>query len=333
MKKLHVAVIGAGYWGPNIIRNLLKVSSVSKLYVCDIQKSKLVSLKKEFPNISITQDYDDVLKDQQIAAVIIATPIQSHYALAKKALEAGKHVLIEKPMTVTSRESKDLLILAKKRKRVLMVGHTFVYSESVKKIKDAIKQNELGKIYYYDSTRINLGLMQKDSNVVWDLAPHDLAIVSHLFPGKIISVQAFGSSFISKQIEVAHIFLQYEKNISVHIHVSWLSPVKIRSILIGGSKKMVVYNDIEPSEKIKIYDKGIIPSPNEITPFAPAYRSGDVVIPRLEQKEALFTELTHFIDCIIENKTPITDGEDGLRVVQLLEAIDKALRTHKQILL
>lgn len=333
MKKINIAVVGLGYWGPNIIRNLLKVSQVYQVYGCDIQKNKLNSIKRDFPNVITTNDYDSLLNLKELDAVIIATPISSHFRLALKALNAGKHVLIEKPMTTKSQEARKLIKLAKKMKKTLMVSHTFVYSAAVRKIKNLVENKEIGEVYYYDSTRINLGLIQEDSNVVWDLAPHDLSIVNYLFPQKLISVQAFGSSFISRKHELAHIFLLYENNLSVHINISWLSPVKIRSVLIGGSRKMIVYNDIEPSEKIKIYDKGVIPSRSLVTPFSPAYRSGDVIIPRLEQVEALFAEVSHFADCILKHEKPITSGEDGLKVVSILEAIEKALSTHRQILL
>lgn len=333
MKKINVAVIGMGYWGPNIIRNLLKVPQISKIYGCDIQKNKLNILKKNFPNVIATNDYILLLNQKKIDAIVIATPIKTHFDLAKKALNAKKHVLVEKPMTTKSEEAKKLIELSKKTRKILMVGHTFVYSESIQKIKDLIQNKKIGKIYYYDSTRINLGLIQKDLSVIWDLAPHDLSIVNYLFSEKPISVQAFGSSFIAGKYELAHIFLRYENNISVHIHISWLSPVKIRSILIGGSKKMIVYNDIEPSEKIKIYDEGTIPSLSAITPFSPAYRSGDIIIPQLEQKEALLTEVSHFADCILKHKKPITSGEDGFKVIFILEAIEKALSTHREVLL
>lgn len=332
MKKHSIAVIGIGYWGPNIVRNLLKISSIKDIYVCDIKKDNLFRIKKNFPNI-ITTSLSALLSNKKITAAIIATPIESHFYLAKKVLSVQKHALVEKPITASAKETQELINLAKKQKKILMVGHTFVYSEAIKKIKETLNAKKLGKIYYYDSTRINLGLLQKNVNVVWDLAPHDLSIINYLFSEKVLSVQAFGSKFIEGNYEMAHIFLRLEKNISAHIYISWLSPVKIRSILIGGNKKMISYNDIEPTEKIKIYDKGIIPSPKSITPFSPAYRSGDVIIPRLEQNEALFNQLSHFIECIENNIKPLTDGYSGLYVVKLLEAINKSLETKTEIFL
>lgn len=332
MKKteINIAVIGLGYWGPNIVRNLLKNPAVSKVYCFDIDKTKLKKIHKEFPNTHITSSLESIINEKNIDSVIIATPISSHFALAKKALQANKHVLLEKPMTSTSKEAIELISLAKKNKRILMVGYTFVYSSPVKKIKELIDSNQLGKIYYYDSTRVNLGLIQSDTNVIWDLACHDLSILNYLFSAKPISVQASASKFINKtNYEIANLIITYENNITAHINVSWLSPVKLRSIIVGGSEKMVVWNDIEPSEKIKIYDKGVIQS--DITPFSPAYRSGDIVIPKLDQTEALYAELSHFLDCIRYEKKPITSGEDGLKTIKLLEAIENALITHKKI--
>lgn len=235
-------------------------------------------------------------------------------------------------MTSSSKEAKELLLLAKKKKKVLMVGHTFVYSDAVQKIKKLITQKSFGKVLYFDSTRINLGKLRTDANVIWDLAPHDLSILTYLFSELPQKIQAAGSSHISKKnIEIAHIFLTYKNNVTAHIHTSWLSPVKIRNILIGGSQKMILYNDIEPSEKIRVYDKSVSLSPSDITPFAPAYRSGNVVIPAISQKEALYNQLVHFIDCIKNGKTPITDAEQGLKVVKLLEAIDTSVRKNTQI--
>jgi predicted dehydrogenase len=332
MKKITVAVIGLGYWGPNIIRNLLNVPHVSNVYVFDLQQVRISNIKKTFPNVIVSKDYSKILSLEEIDAVIIATPIETHFELAKKALIAKKHVLVEKPMTKSSKEAKKLISLSQKQNRTLMAGHTFVYSETIKKIKDVISKKELGKIYYYDSTRINLGLIQKESNVIWDLAPHDFSILNYIYSAKPLTVRAFGKSFIgNKNEEIAHIFVTYEGGITAHIHVSWLSPVKVRTILIGGSKKMIMFNDLEPSEKIRIYNKGVVIPASKITPFSPAYRSGDVIIPHIEQKEALFNELSHFVACIISNKTPITDGKAGLEVVKLLEASDLALKTNSVV--
>jgi predicted dehydrogenase len=334
MKRITVAVVGAGYWGPNIVRNFLKIPNVQIKYLCDIDRKKLTTFSSQYPNIIPTEDFQEILNDKKVDVVTIATPVSTHYDLAKRTLESNKHVIVEKPMTSTSDEANQLISLAIKQRKKLMVGHTFVYSEAVKKIFTYIRTRKLGKLYYYDSTRINLGLIQQDTNVIWDLAPHDLSILNYIFDAKPLSVQAFGSSYTNKKIEeVAHIIIKYEKNIHAHIHLSWLSPVKIRSILIGGSKKMVVYNDIEPSEKVRLYDKGVVIPTSKITPFAPAYRSGDVIIPRLEQTEALYNQLLHFVDCIVHDKKPLTDGTAGRDVVVLLEKINQALRSKKEVLL
>lgn len=332
VKKLRGAVIGLGYWGPNLVRNFLKLSSVEIRTVCDNSKKAIKKFKKEYPNISITSDYQEILNNQIIDFVAIATPLSTHFQLGKKALLSGKHVLIEKPMAENSEQAKELINLAKKKKKVLMVGHTFIYTEGIQKIKKLIKKKSFGKLLYFDSTRINLGKLRSDANVIWDLAPHDLSILIYLFPELPSSIQAMGSSHISKkQIEIAHIFLTYNKNITAHIHVSWLSPVKLRTILIGGSNQMIQYNDIEPSEKIKVYNKSVVINPEKITPFSPAYRSGSIYIPQLKQSEGLYTQLSHFIECIQKKKQPITHGEEGLKVVQLLEIIDKAMINNQTI--
>jgi predicted dehydrogenase len=334
MKTIHVAVIGLGYWGPNLVRNFLKIPGVKIKAVCDVSPKQIQNFKKEYQDIYVTTHYEEILNDPEISLVAIATPLKSHFILSKQALLSGKHVLIEKPMTETSKEAKELIRIAERMKKILMVGHTFVYTPAVQKIKKIISQKTFGKFLYYDSTRINLGRLQADTNVIWDLAPHDLAILMYLFSENPIRVQAIGSSHISKNnLEIAHIFLTYANNITAHIHVSWLSPVKIRNILIGGSNQMIHYNDIEPSEKIKIYNKSVILNTEEITPFAPAYRSGNVLIPAIEQKEGLFRELEHLITCIKTNTQPITNAYHGLKVIKLLEALDKSIFKSSQVTL
>lgn len=332
MSSINVAVIGHGYWGPNILRNFLKIPNVKVVAVCDLLKKNLTQVKNEHPQIVTTQDYNYILNNKNIDAVAISTPIATHYQLAKKTLLAKKHVLIEKPITKTTKEANHLIVLAERTNKILMSGHTFVYTEAVKKIKKYIDQKRLGDVYYYDSTRINLGRIQKDANVIWDLATHDMSILSYIIPEKPLSIQVFASSHIKKGLEdMAHIFIKYENNITAHIHVSWLSPVKIRMILIGGRKKMITYNDIEPSEKIKVYHKSIAIPISSITAFSPAYRSGPVKIPHLDQKEAVLTELKHFIYCIKNKKKPLTDAHEGRKVVALLEAADKALKSRSEV--
>lgn len=332
MKTINVAVIGLGYWGPNLVRNFSKIPGVQVVYGCDLMEKNLQNAVASFPFIKPTHDYHNVLQDREIDLIAVATPVSTHYVLAKDALLAGKHVLIEKPMTRTSEEGKDLIKIAKKNNRMIFVDHTFVYSAAVQKIKKILSKHRLGEVYYYDSTRINLGLLQSDINVIWDLAPHDFSILNYLFDAKPITLRAFGSSHVQKRhIEMAHIMITYDNNITAHVHLSWLSPVKIRTILIGGSNKMIVYNDIEPSEKIRVYDKSVTLSSAKITPFAPAYRSGDVYMPHLEQEEALYTEVKHLTHCLRQGKKPLTGGRQGLSVVRLLEASDQSLRLHKEI--
>lgn len=332
MQVINVAVVGLGYWGPNIVRNFLKLEGVKVVYGCDLLDKNLKNLSESFPTVKPTKNFEEVLQDKNIDLVSIATPIGTHFTLAKKALLAGKNVLLEKPITKTSKEAEELIELAKRENKLLAVGHTFVYSEPVKKIKEIISKGEIGKVYYYDSTRVNLGLLQADSNVIWDLAPHDLSILTYIFDEKPVSLQAFGTSFISgNKEEIAHIFIKYENKMIAHINLSWLSPVKIRNIFIGGSKKMIVYDDIEPTEKIKIYDRSISLTDIKVTPFAPAYRSGDILIPNLLQTEALFNELNHIVDCVRTKKEPLTDGDKGLQVVKLLEATDKALSLKSEV--
>jgi predicted dehydrogenase len=329
--KIRVAVIGLGYWGPNLLRNFLTIPNAEIVYGCDINSVSFKKLARLYPSVKFITDYKKIIKDESIDLITIATPLSTHYKLAREALIAKKHVLLEKPMTKTSKEAKELIGLARINKKTLMVGYTFVYSESVKKIKKLIDEKALGRIYYYDSVRINLGLIQNDINVIWDLACHDLSIINYLIKNKPVAVQAFGSKFIGKHEEIAHLIISYEGNITAHISVSWLSPVKIRTILVGGSKKMIVYDDISPNEKIKIYNKTIDYSPSKITPFAPAYRSGDIITPNISQNESLENELKHLVNCIIKNEKPLTDGVEGLKILKILEASDLSLKNKSTV--
>lgn len=331
MKKLKGAVIGLGYWGPNIVRNFLKIPDVELVSICDISKKSIENAKLSFPPMEMTTDPDKIFAKDEIDFVSIATPVSTHFELAFKALDSGKHVLLEKPMTLSSSEAKKLIKKAEIKNKILMVGHTFLYADSIQKIKKMIENKNFGEVLYFDSTRVNLGKFQSDVNVVWDLAPHDFSILQYLF-GSPQSIHVLGSSHISKKkLEIAHIYLKYTNNFICHIHVSWLSPLKIRSILIGGTKKMISYDDIAPSEKIKLYEKSVSINKSEVTPFSPAYRSGNVIIPHLSQKEALLTELEHFVYCIKKNKKPLSSGEDGLEVVKMLEACDKSLVMKKEV--
>jgi predicted dehydrogenase len=332
MNTIRVAVVGIGYWGPNIVRNFLKIPKVEVSCVCDLSVQNLSKFSASYPFIPVTRDYKKILKNKNIDLVAIVTPVVSHFTLAKQALLSKKHVLLEKPMTKTSDEAKELITLAQKQNRGIFVGHTFVYNGAIQMIKNYISSGKLGKILYFDSIRINTKLIRDDVNVIWDLAPHDLSIINYLFEKEPVSVSAFGTSRKDvKNREIAHLIISYPEDLTAHVHVNWLSPVKIRKILIGGSKRMIVYDDLEPSEKIRIYDENIPIKASLVTPFSPAWRSGDVLIPHFDETEALYKELLHFIDCLRNHKKPLTGGYEGLQVVKLLEASDKALKIRLEV--
>lgn len=333
MEKIRVAVIGYGYWGPNIVRNLLKLKDVN-VSVLEIDKKRRVEFRKNHPLLTLHNTIEEILTDITISAVIIATPPKSHFKLAKDVLLSRKHVLVEKPLTVKSSQTRTLIKVSEEQKRILMVGHTFVYSPAVTYLKKLISTKKLGSLYSYSSSRLNLGLFQRDVNVLWDLAVHDLSILDYLtgqFPKEITT---FGTSHVTKKIiEDATLFLRYKSGMTAQIHVSWLSPLKVRIINVVGSNKMALYNDIETSEKIKIYDKSVKISKNSLNPFAPAYRQGDINVPYLDQTEALYHQLNHFVSCIRKRKKPISDGKAGLRVIEILENAEKSLLKKKTITL
>ncbi len=331
---VRVAVVGAGYWGPNLIRNFYENDNVELVAVCDLDANRLAKIGKRYPNVRLTTDYSDLLLDSALDAIVIATPVHTHYLLAKQALRAGKHVLVEKPMAMNSTECMELIALAEEQSRVLMVDHTFVYHGAVRRIKQELDSGALGDLLYFDSVRVNLGLFQSDINVVWDLAPHDLSMMDYIIGKTPISIHASGACHAGNGIEdIAYITVTFEDNLIAHFHVSWLSPVKVRQILVGGSKKMIVYDDLEPMEKLRLYDKGITveqpKSDEERYANLVGYRVGDMMAPNLDLTEALKVEVAHFVDCILNNKRPITDGQAGLRVVQILEAADESIRTGK----
>ncbi len=335
---LNVGVVGAGYWGPNLIRNFYENESVTLSHVCDLDSAKLAKIAKRYPTVTTVTDFALMLDNPELQAVVIATPVHTHYSLAKQALLAGKHVLVEKPMCMNTDECRELIALASERNVTLMVDHTFVYHGAVQRIKDEIDGGTLGDVLYFDSVRINLGLFQSDINVVWDLAPHDLSIMDYLIGKNPVSIHATGACHAGNDIEdIAYITVTFEDNVIAHFNVSWLSPVKVRQILVGGTKKMIVYDDLEPMEKIRIYDKGItVEQPQtdeERYANLVGYRVGDMMAPKLDLTEALKAEVTHFVDCCLNSKRPITDGEAGLRVVQILEAANKAIKTGEVQLL
>ncbi len=330
---INVAVIGCGYWGPNLLRNFSSIESCHVVALADLDINRLRKVQSKYRDVEVSDDPSQILNRDDIDAVAIATPISTHYSLALEALEKGKHVLVEKPMTAKRKEAEHLVEIADKKGLTLMVDHTFLYTAAVRKIKDLIQGDELGDIYYFDSVRVNLGLFQHDVNVIWDLAPHDFSIMCYLIDEQPISIQAVGASHIrysDPPLEnIAYITINFDSGLIAHFHVNWLTPVKVRKILIGGSKKMVIYDDIQPDEKVKIYDKGVcIKSQEETYKALLQYRIGDAYVPVISQCEALNLECHHFLECIRDGNRPLTDGESGMQLVKLLEAADLSLKNE-----
>lgn len=331
---IGIGVIGYGYWGPNLVRNFAEAAGAKVVAVSDLRQERLRLASIRYPGIKVMTNHEELIVDPQVDAVAIATPVSTHYELARTALEAGKHVLVEKPLTASSQQAEHLIEEAARRNLVLMVDHTFVYTGAVRKIKDLVEHGELGEIYYYDSVRINLGIFQHDVNVIWDLAVHDLSIMDHVLPVPPIAVSATGMSHVPGSPEnIAYMTLFFHGNLIAHIHVNWLAPVKLRSTLIGGSQKMIVYDDLEPSEKVKVYDKGIMVDKNgeSLYQMLIGYRTGDMWAPRLDLTEALRTEVMHFLQCIENAARPLSDGEAGLRVVRMLEAATESMRAQGRL--
>ena len=324
---INIGVIGYGYWGPNIVRNFSSLDDTRVLCVCDSSRGAMDRVRKSYPHVAVTCDYNDILTSPEIDAVAVITPVSTHFELARKALENGKHIFVEKPFTVTVAQAEELITLAEKKKLTIMVDHTFIFTGAVRKIRQLIDEKALGDLYYYDSVRVNLGLFQHDVNVIWDLAPHDLAVMDYLIDEKPVAIAACGKAHVNGMEDTAYIAVHFNNNMIAHFNVNWLSPVKVRTTLIGGEKKMLVWNDLEADEKIKIYDKGVeVKSKEADYHLRVNYRSGDMFAPRIEPSEALKIEAEYFVQCIMENKTPINDGHAGLRVVKMLDACDESLR-------
>lgn len=326
---IRIGIIGYGYWGPNLARNVAEADDAKLAAIGDLSPEALARAAKRHPGAKTTTDIHDLLQDPTVDAVAIATPVHTHYALALAALQAGKHVLVEKPMTRNRDEAGRLIEEADRRNLVLMVDHTFVYTPAVRKVRELMTKGELGVIRYYDSIRVNLGLFQRDVNVVWDLAVHDLSILEYIMPDRPAALSANGASLVPGAPEsMAHITLFFESGAIAHVNVNWLAPVKVRQTLIGGSQKMIVYDDLEPSEKIKVYDKGVTltNSTEQIYQMLINYRIGDMWAPQLSATEALRTEVDHFVACVQGKCTPTTDGGMGLRVVEMLEAIGWSMK-------
>lgn len=328
---LRVGVIGYGYWGPNLVRNFMACPEAVVTAVSDVLEDRLLPLRKVYPGLNTANNSAQLINDPTIDAIIIATPVSTHFELALAALRAGKHVLVEKPLASTSEQAQQLIDEAKSRDLVLMVDHTFVYTDAVRKMRELIAKGELGEIYYYDAVRVNLGLFQHDVNVIWDLGIHDLSIMDYVLPNRPIAISATGISHVPGQPEnLAYITLFFPDRQIAHIHVNWLAPVKVRHTLIGGSEKMILYDDIEPSEKVKVYHKGITVTPRaeDVYKMLVSYRSGDMYAPRLDNSEALQREARHFVDCVQNNIEPETDGLAGLRMVKMIEAAETSLRNR-----
>ena len=329
---IKIGVIGYGYWGPNIVRNFNRLKTARVVAVSDLNSKALSRVNEIYPAIKVTTNADELITSADIDVVAIVTPVSTHFELAKKALQNGKHIFVEKPFTRTSAQAEELIELADKKKLLIMVDHTFLFTGAVRKIKQLIDDNTLGNLYYYDSMRINLGLIQQDINVIWDLAPHDLSIMDYLIKDKPVAIGASGKGHVNDREDIAYITVQFANNIIAHFNVNWLSPVKIRMTLIGGEKKMLVWNDLSADEKIRIYDKGIEVGNREgIYDMLVSYRTGDMWAPKVDQLEALQMETDYFIQCIQNGDSPFNDGHAGLRIVKMLEACDKSLKKKGEL--
>jgi predicted dehydrogenase len=323
---VNFGVIGYGYWGPNVVRNLASLEGSHVIAIAEVSPAARLRAQKAYPGVKITADASEVVSSAEIDAVAVVTPVWTHYELVKAALENGKHVFVEKPFTSNAAQGEELINLALQKNLKIMVDHTFLFTGAVKKISQLLDEGTLGNLYYYDSTRVNLGLFQHDVNVLWDLAPHDLSIMDYLIKTSPEAIVATGQNHLNGHEDVAFMTLYFPQNVIAHINVNWLSPVKVRTTLIGGEKRMLVWNDLEADEKVKVYDKGVnITSREGVYELLVHYRTGDMWSPQLEQVEALRQELTYFVECVSNGQEPFNDGSAGLRVVKMLEAATQSL--------
>jgi predicted dehydrogenase len=331
---INVGVIGYGYWGPNVVRNLAVQSGLRLVAICDRSPEALRRAKCTYPAVEVTTDPISITHSNGIDAVAIVTPVWTHYELAKAALQNGKHVFVEKPFTSNSAEAEELIELAERKNLVIMVDHTFLFTGAVRKIRELIEDGELGNLYYYDSLRVNLGLFQHDVNVVWDLAPHDLSIMEYVINAEPEAISATGETHINGHEDVAFITLYFPQRVLAHININWLSPVKVRTTLIGGEKKMLVWNDLEPDEKLRVYDRGVYRAdPKGLRSLFVSYRSGDMWAPKIEQTEALTREFEYFHECITQQKQPFNDGAAGWRIVRMIEAAARSIKRRGETVL
>ena len=330
---LKVGVIGYGYWGPNVVRNFHLQEHSTVVAVCDQSAKAIQRAKSAYPSLEVTTESAQLLNSPEIDLIAVVTPVWTHYELAKAALENGKHVFVEKPFTSTAAQAEELIELAERKNLKIMVDHTFLFTGAVKRIRQFIDDGTLGKLYYYDSTRVNLGLFQHDVNVIWDLAPHDLSIMDYVISEKPEAVVATGQGHLNGIANIAFVTLYYPNNVIGHLNVNWLSPVKVRTTLIGGEKKMLLWNDLEADEKLKIYDKGVqMSNPEGVYQMLVSYRTGDMWAPKVDQVEALKVEAAYFVDCILRDETPFNDGRAGLRIVKMLEAADQSLKLRGKVI-
>lgn len=335
MKEGNVAVVGCGYWGPNLIRNFSNLLAVDAVHCVDVNPKRLDAMQRSFPGIHCHEDVEEVLRNDNVSIVAVATPCATHYEISKKALKAGKHVFVEKPFTQRVSEAEELIELAEEQNLLIMVDHTFLFTGAVRKIKELMDKEALGELIYYDSTRINLGLFQRDVNVIWDLSVHDFSILDYLFKHKAVSISCMGKKLKPfKHESIAFVTINLENGAIAHCNVSWMSPVKIRRVVLGGTEKMLLFDDTLTSEKVKVYDKSvkILEDPEEIYNELVQYRTGDMYAPKINGQEALALECEYFLDCIERNERPFNDGESGLRVVKLLEASQRSLENGGQVI-
>jgi predicted dehydrogenase len=334
MSTLKVAVVGCGYWGQNLLRNFCELEEAEVVLACDFDSRALARAKRRHPTLQTTQSYQEVLTDPRVEAVVLATPVSTHYSFASQAMQFGKHVLVEKPLAQSSQQVQDLIRLAERTGRTLMVDHTFLYTGAVRRMKSLIDSGEIGELLYFDSVRISLGLVQSDINVLWDLAPHDFSIMDYLCKREPISISATGVRHLETPYQnIAYVTVQGEGNFIAHFHVNWLAPVKVRRTLVGGSKKMIVYDDMENSEKVRVYDKGITQNhdPENRERLLTGYRNGDMLAPNLDGTEALRLMAREFVTSITEKRAPLSDGHAGLRIVRLLEAAQESIEHNGRV--
>jgi predicted dehydrogenase len=335
MSNVGIAVVGCGYWGQNLLRNFCELEEAKVVRVCDFDGRALSQAKRRYPSIEVTQSYAEVLADPRVDAVVLATPVSTHYPFAKQALQADKHVLVEKPLAQSTLQVMDLIELSEQKGKSLMVDHTFLYTGAVRRMKSLVDSGDIGQLLYFDSVRISLGLVQSDINVLWDLGPHDLSIMDYLCEREPVAVAATGVKHLHTPYEnIAYVTVHFEGNLIAHLHLNWLAPVKVRRTLVGGSKKMIVYDDMENSEKVKVFDKGIVQNldPERRQKLLTGYRNGDMLAPQLETTEALRLMAREFVHSITEQRAPLTDGYAGYRVVRLLEAAQQSLEENGRLI-